>query len=407
MRTGTVVPVEFDPTRRNKGKSNERRRLLKRKRRSGPRFSSAVLPRIWLTTIPSRFRCAGTSTTELSSEQSDVSFCATRHSAPRSLGTAPRSAFLLGARPVWTVKTLSATSAGERPGLVLAARRREVTTEFDLDRGPLIRFRLLTLADDCHELLFTAHHIICDEWSLGVVLADIAALYREEVTGTVVGIPVPVRFGDYAIRERSEAGSPEAIANEAFWLGRYHGEPPCWICRPIVRGPSSVRSTLRGRTSRSVETWGAELREFGEKTGASLAGVLLAGFEAFVFRDLRGACVPPVGVPARRAGRCRRSLSRRSLRAHLAGPSRRRSRPIVFRTHESREDRALGSVPSIESSERSRRSYCPSRGTRRGSRSRPCCSISAAPRFESSSRDSRSGMRLESAGIREFRRDFP
>ncbi len=40
----------------------------------------------------------------------------------------------------------------------------EAGTAFDLEHGPLYRFKLLRLADEAHALLLTLHHIIADGW---------------------------------------------------------------------------------------------------------------------------------------------------------------------------------------------------------------------------------------------------
>src|SRR5207244_9840024 len=44
----------------------------------------------------------------------------------------------------------------------------EMLHSFDLAKGPLIRARLLRLAERQHLLLISMHQVICDGWSLGV-----------------------------------------------------------------------------------------------------------------------------------------------------------------------------------------------------------------------------------------------
>jgi NRPS condensation-like uncharacterized protein len=59
----------------------------------------------------------------------------------------------------------------------------EVHRPFDLSQPPLIRARLLRLAEDHHVLLLTAHHIVCDGWSYDVMTRDFSALYSMAVRG--------------------------------------------------------------------------------------------------------------------------------------------------------------------------------------------------------------------------------
>jgi amino acid adenylation domain-containing protein/non-ribosomal peptide synthase protein (TIGR01720 family) len=56
----------------------------------------------------------------------------------------------------------------------------EAATPFDLRHGPLLRFRLLRLADQEHVLVLGMHHMIGDGWSLGVLFDELGALYADE-----------------------------------------------------------------------------------------------------------------------------------------------------------------------------------------------------------------------------------
>ncbi|MCA1567670.1 MAG: condensation domain-containing protein [Acidobacteria bacterium] len=60
------------------------------------------------------------------------------------------------------------------------ARRRideEGRRGFDLARDALVRARLLRLDGETHVLLITLHHIVCDGWSVGVLVRELGALY--------------------------------------------------------------------------------------------------------------------------------------------------------------------------------------------------------------------------------------
>jgi glutamate-1-semialdehyde aminotransferase len=74
----------------------------------------------------------------------------------------------------------------------------DARTPFDLWAGPLVRAALVRLAPDRHVLVFTAHHIVCDGWSVNLILKDLAALYRQGRTGTPVDWPEAPRFSRYA-----------------------------------------------------------------------------------------------------------------------------------------------------------------------------------------------------------------
>src|SRR5262249_25961112 len=68
---------------------------------------------------------------------------------------------------------------------VIRREREEVSAGFDLSRGPLFRIKVLKLKEDDHALLYTMHHIVSDEWSSGILIKEVSALYRAYGLGGV------------------------------------------------------------------------------------------------------------------------------------------------------------------------------------------------------------------------------
>src|SRR6476659_1148565 len=66
---------------------------------------------------------------------------------------------------------------GERSEELARRIEEEVARAFDLTNGPLIRGQLLQVAEDEHVLVITMHHIVSDEWSLGILLNELNTLY--------------------------------------------------------------------------------------------------------------------------------------------------------------------------------------------------------------------------------------
>ncbi|MFN3987989.1 MAG: amino acid adenylation domain-containing protein [Rhodocyclaceae bacterium] len=80
--------------------------------------------------------------------------------------------------------------AAPHPLLVqtLAAER---STAFDLEHGPLLRLHLFHEGALRHHLLVTMHHIVCDGWSMGLLIDDLAAAYAAARDGRDAGRPAP------------------------------------------------------------------------------------------------------------------------------------------------------------------------------------------------------------------------
>ncbi|MEV7579172.1 amino acid adenylation domain-containing protein [Streptomyces erythrochromogenes] len=109
--------------------------------------------------------------------------------------------------PAWQEHDLGALPAGT------AAERAAELTEEDWARGvdsrrpPLLRFTLLRLSDDRHRLLVTAHHILLDGWSFGLLFRELFTLYAG-------GEPEPVRpYREYLAHL---AGCDRPAAEEAW-----------------------------------------------------------------------------------------------------------------------------------------------------------------------------------------------
>ncbi len=75
----------------------------------------------------------------------------------------------------------------EDEALLLATE--EAKRPFDLERGPLIRAIILQLEAKGHILLLTAHHIVFDGWSLGVLFRELTALYHAFSNGQPSPLP--------------------------------------------------------------------------------------------------------------------------------------------------------------------------------------------------------------------------
>ena len=123
---------------------------------------------------------------------------------------------LLPARPLdLPVADLRALSEDERSHAVeqLWERGREV---FDLAKGPLMRVHLAVVGEARHMLFLTQHHIVTDGWSVGVLAAELAALYGAFSTGhgSPLG-PMALQYSDYA--RWQSARVPELEAERAYW----------------------------------------------------------------------------------------------------------------------------------------------------------------------------------------------
>jgi amino acid adenylation domain-containing protein len=159
----------------------------------------------------------------------------------------------------------------------------DARTPFDLVAGPVARGRLVRLAPDEHAFIFTAHHIVCDGWSINVLLDEFATIYTALASGTRADLPVPLAFSTYARMQRER--TPEARAKvETYWLERF-AEPVAPLDIPTDR-PRAALKTFAGAT-RSTSIDAARytaIKKAGAKSGCTLFATLLGAFSALAGR---------------------------------------------------------------------------------------------------------------------------
>jgi amino acid adenylation domain-containing protein len=173
----------------------------------------------------------------------------------------------------------------ERPAEVRRWVVNESHRPFELAKGPLLRAVLLRLADREHVLVLTAHHIVFDGWSAGVLLRELAALYPAFSQGAPSPLPeLAIQYADFAVWQRHLLRGPLLEEQLAYWRAKLAGlqgplELPTDHPRPPVRSAEGARRPFRfpARLTRALEA-------LGQAEGATLFMALLAAFQALLGR---------------------------------------------------------------------------------------------------------------------------
>ncbi|MBA6120549.1 MULTISPECIES: non-ribosomal peptide synthetase [Pseudomonas] len=203
----------------------------------------------------------------------------------------PHQAFCLQAEPV-TAPAGDALQAWLQ-GLIEAETQRP----FDLAQGPLLRVKLLRLADDDHVLVLTLHHIVTDGWSMPILVEELEQHYAGLCSGQPVALPaLAVQYADYAAWQRQWMQAGEQQRQLAYWQQQLGGDQPV-LELPTDRPRPAVQS-LAGANHDIVLDDGlaVALKQLAKQHNATLFMVLLASFQALLHRytgqrDIR------VGVP--------------------------------------------------------------------------------------------------------------
>ena len=136
---------------------------------------------------------------------------------------------------------------------------------FDLAAGPLFRATLVRVGPEDHILHLAMHHVVSDEWSLGILRREVEALYEAFRAGRPSPLaPLPVQYADFAVWQRRWLTGEVLEGQLAYWRDRLAGapvlelptdrpRPPVWspegavidflVPEPVVRGLRSVART--------------------------------------------------------------------------------------------------------------------------------------------------------------------
>lgn len=177
-----------------------------------------------------------------------------------------------------------------------ALRVNEVTTGFNLEVGPLHRATLVSLHKQLHWLLFSAHHVICDWWTTGVLVRNLGALYRQEVRGESQALEAQ-RYALYANDEKQREDGEDGRVDLEFWRQALAGYKQDWAL------PADYpRDHARSYVSRRVDVeWSHDassaLRTLAKQHSCTLTVALLSVLQLWLFLEV-AACDVVLGVPS-------------------------------------------------------------------------------------------------------------
>jgi len=173
----------------------------------------------------------------------------------------------------------------------------ESSTPFDLTKGPLIRLHVIHLPEQKHEILFTAHHLVCDGWSFGMLLAELATAYNARKAGKLPKLPPAMSFAEYARLEVENQESAEVKAAGDFWVSQFSKDAPV-LELPTDRTRSFPKTYQGAMEKITIDpSRYARLKQASPKLGGTLFSTLLAAYATLLHR-LTGQEDIVIGVPA-------------------------------------------------------------------------------------------------------------
>lgn len=103
----------------------------------------------------------------------------------------------------------------------------EARRPFDLTVAPLCRFAVYRAGPGDHGLMVSQHHIVSDQWSLGVLASEMAEAYAAFRDGTAPELDdVPLQLGQYAAWHRSLVETKHLDHDLEYWRAQLESITP-------------------------------------------------------------------------------------------------------------------------------------------------------------------------------------
>ncbi|NRD60924.1 amino acid adenylation domain-containing protein [Corallococcus exiguus] len=224
------------------------------------------------------------------------------------------------------------------------AQRRVVTLAqqpFSLEQGPLLRAVLMLLGNGEQVLLVDQHHIVSDGWSMGVLVHELAVLYRACLEGQPSPLkPLPLQYADWAAWQKEWLQGAELERQLTYWKNRLNPnallELPQDKPRPALMSSKGERQVMHLSPALTQA-----LKALGQREGRTLFVTLLSAFNVLLSR-YTGQDDIVVGTPI--AGRPRAEVegliglfvNMLALRSDLSGKP--TFKELLNRVHESTLD---------------------------------------------------------------------
>ncbi len=178
------------------------------------------------------------------------------------------------------------TSMEERDSKAREVCQREVATPFDLARGPLLRGKVIKLAEQEHILLLNMHHIISDGWSMGLLTKELASIMEALRQGRDPELtPLPIQYVDYAVWQRKWLEESGILKQQlAYWGKKLAGVAESLDLATDYPRPSVQSLAGAAHTFTLDAQLTEQLKNLAQREGATFYMVLLAAFQALLYR---------------------------------------------------------------------------------------------------------------------------
>ena len=189
--------------------------------------------------------------------------------------------FMVGVHIPRKIDFMDCTGNFDHEETIEAHARTCTEYEFDLSSGPVFKAEVLKVSEQEHYMFLTGHHLVCDGWSMALIVSDISNYYKLLTKKGAIPLKVDVpRFYEYALEKSTQ---DQEIPK--YWLDEFRDLPselnlPLDFNRPSIRTYDSIRIDYHISPETIIDA-----RSYAARNKKSIYQLLLANF-AFLLNDL-------------------------------------------------------------------------------------------------------------------------
>lgn len=179
---------------------------------------------------------------------------------------------------------LTATVESELDAEIRRVIKAEAEHPFDLQRGSLLRCKLLRLRDAENILILLTHHAASDAWSMGILTRELWSLYQAFSHGQPSPLdPLPAQYSDYAVWQRDWLHGEVLQSQLSYWKEQLEDLPVLNLPTDRPRKPRQSFSGARLALAFTEELTRA-VNELSHRHGVTAFMTLLAAFQVLLYR---------------------------------------------------------------------------------------------------------------------------
>jgi amino acid adenylation domain-containing protein len=283
-------------------------------------FLEQLQPNSALYNIPEALRLVGT--LNQGALQQSLQKIIQRHEALRTnfITVDGQATQIIQTHAVWklSIVELQHLPTTEQEITVQQLAQQQALQPFDLAKGTLFRATLLVLNQTEHILLVCMHHIVSDEWSMGLLVQELTALYNAYTQGQPSlrsqsvsqtdampsllpqrGTPLaslPIQYADFALWQRQWLQGDVLQSQLNYWQQQLKDAPallPLTTDRPRPTVQTFAGAHQKFELSPELTQ---KLTQLSQQQGATLFMTLLAAYDTLLYR-YTGVADILVGTP--------------------------------------------------------------------------------------------------------------